>query len=167
MSTGLPGSSDWWWNTLWTTRNKIHWRTICHSHQSSPHFFPSVQTGSVQTILVAVPYLLLHHLLIHTPPPHTLAFSAHHIAMSGYTTNRPTFSPKSPTLTSSQSHNSWISYLNRTQSCCYCNNPGVLVAPVWLSHVCLTGLEVLWERLVGVWWLGIDWRHFHVADRIG
>ena len=26
---------------------------------------------------------------------------------------------------------------------CYCNNPGVLVAPVWLSHVCLTGFEVL------------------------
>ena len=48
-----------------------------------------------------------------------------------------------------------------------CNNPGVLVVPVWLSHVCLTGFDVLWERLVSVWWLGIDWRHFHVADRIG
>ena len=48
----------------------------------------------------------------------------------------------------------------------YCNNPGVLVAPVWLSHVCLTGFDVLWERPVSVWWLGIDWRHFHVADRI-
>ena len=47
------------------------------------------------------------------------------------------------------------------------NNPGVLVAPVWLSHVCLTGFGVLWERLVSVWWLGIDWRHFHLADRIG
>ena len=49
-----------------------------------------------------------------------------------------------------------------------CNNPGVLVAPVWLSHVCLTGFEVLWERLGSVlWWLGIDWRHFRVVDRIG
>ena len=33
---------------------------------------------------------------------------------------------------------------------CLCNNPGVLVAPVWLSRACLTGFDVLWERPVGV-----------------
>ena len=39
---------------------------------------------------------------------------------------------------------SWLKYVS---SLLQCNNPGVLVAPVWLSHVCLTGFEVLWERL--------------------
>ena len=51
--------------------------------------------------------------------------------------------------------------------CLYCNNPGVLVVPVWLPQVCLTGFEVLWERLESVWWLGTDRRHFSVEDRIG
>ena len=86
-------SWPWCYHSFWTTLNQIHRSTDCPSPSGLIiNTFLHLSFDEFCSATVVPPYWQPHHPLIHGPPPHTLAFYAHHTAMSGHTTERPKFS---------------------------------------------------------------------------